>query len=83
MASGKPAIGCWEQGIEEIIEHGKNGILIPAGEEKSLLDSLSLLLDDAELRGRIGTAARGTILQRHTLTHQARQLSEIYRRCAS
>jgi len=82
MASGKPAIGCAGQGIEEIIEHQKSGILIPPGGHAALTKSLNALLDDAALRQKIGGSARATVLRSHTLTHQAQQLSELYRRCA-
>jgi teichuronic acid biosynthesis glycosyltransferase TuaC len=81
MASGKPAIGCRGQGIDELIEHGRNGLLISAESETELRDSLSMLLHNAELRHRIGTQARNTVVEHHTLTHQARQLAGIYREC--
>ena len=79
MASGKPAIGCRGQGIDELIEHGRNSLLISAGSEIELSDLLSMLLHNDELRHRIGTQARNTVLERHTLAHQARQLAGIYR----
>jgi glycosyltransferase involved in cell wall biosynthesis len=79
MSCGKPAIGCFGQGIEEIIDHGKNGLLIPPGDEVALSNMLALVLQDANLRRRLGTAARETILQRYTLEHQAQQLAEVYR----
>lgn len=82
MASGKPAIGCRGQGIEEIIEHGNNGLLISPGSETELSESLRMLLQNPDLRRRMGMSARSVILQRHTLDHQARQLMEIYRECA-
>jgi teichuronic acid biosynthesis glycosyltransferase TuaC len=79
MACGKPVIGCRGQGIDEVIEHSKNGWLIPADGLEQLAQGLSDLLSSTELRMRIGTAARQTILQKFTLLHQARQLEEIYR----
>jgi teichuronic acid biosynthesis glycosyltransferase TuaC len=81
MASGKPAIACRGQGIEEIIEHGNNGFLISPGSEAELSDCLNILLQDPNLRARMGMKARSAILQRHTLEHQAQQLTEIYREC--
>ena len=81
MASGKPAIACRGQGIEEIIEHGNNGFLISPGSETELSDCLNMLLHNPDLRARMGANARKLILQRHTLDHQARQLTEIYREC--
>ena len=81
MASGKPAIGCQGQGIEEIIEHGNNGFLISPDSESELGDCLRMLLQNHDLRSRVGANARSTVLQGHTLEHQARQLTEIYREC--
>jgi teichuronic acid biosynthesis glycosyltransferase TuaC len=79
MSCGKPAIGCRGQGIDEVIEHGKNGWLIPANGLDELVQGLSALLGSKELSTRIGTAARQTILEKFTLSHQARNLAEIYR----
>jgi glycosyltransferase involved in cell wall biosynthesis len=79
MASGKPAIGCLGQGIEEIIRHGKNGWLIPSNGREDLVNGLRLLLRDEALRRRIGNSARETILQSFTLEHQAQRLLTIYR----
>jgi glycosyltransferase involved in cell wall biosynthesis len=82
MASGKPAVGCREQGIDEIIADGKNGFLISPGNQTELAEYLRVLLLNEDFRCRIGTAARQTVLQRHTLDHQARSLAQVYRECA-
>lgn len=79
MASGKPAIGCLGQGIEEVIRHGENGWLIPSNGREDLVNGLRLLLRDEAQRRRIGTSARETILQSFTLEHQAQRLLTIYR----
>jgi len=83
MACGKPVIGCRGQGIDEVIEHGKNGWLIPADGLEELVQGLSALLGSSELRMRIGTAARQTILEKLTLSHQAQQLAGIYRQAVA
>ena len=82
MASGKPAIGCKGQGIDEIIESGKNGFLVAVESESELADALLQLLRDKQLRQALGMAARETVLTRYSITHQAAQLAEIYRKCA-
>ena len=81
MASGKAAIGCRGQGIEEIIEHGKSGFLITPGSEGELSEWLRVLLQNEDYRIRVGATARNTILQRYTLSRQARELMQIYREC--
>jgi glycosyltransferase involved in cell wall biosynthesis len=79
MSCGKPVIGCRGQGIHEVIEHGKNGWLIPVDGLEQLVQGLSVLLGSPEMCARIGTAARQTILEKLTLSHQAQQLDGIYR----
>ncbi|MFZ1931593.1 MAG: glycosyltransferase [Candidatus Sulfotelmatobacter sp.] len=82
MACGKPAIGCHGQGIEEIIRHGENGWLIPVDGLEDLVEGLKVLLGNADLRVRIGNAARLTILNNLTLSHQAGRLMRIYEEAA-
>ncbi len=79
MACGKPVIACRGQGIEEIIEHGDNGWLIPIDGLEELVQALQTLLGRPDLCARIGDAGRRTILSRLTLAHQAERLVQIYR----
>lgn len=83
MASGKVAVGCTGQGIEEIIQHGENGWLVPPNGKAELIDGLRQLLRDDALRRRIGEAARNMVLQSLTVQDQARRLLEIYRESAA
>ncbi|MGH9529073.1 MAG: glycosyltransferase family 4 protein, partial [Terriglobales bacterium] len=83
MASGKAAIGCRAQGIDEVIEHGANGWLVRSGSVEDLAHALSVLLQDSQLRKSLGEQARQTVLRRLTLAHQAEGLAGIYRRCAA
>jgi len=85
MACCKPVIACRGQGIDEIIQHEKNGWLIPdwtvpADALDQLTRGLSTLLQSSELRSRLGTSARQTILNGLTLSDQARRLIQIYRK---
>jgi len=82
MSSGKPAIGCRGQGIDEIIEHGRNGLLISPGNQAELAESLRVILLNEDFGCRIGRAARDTVLQGYTLQHQAQRLAQLYRECA-
>jgi glycosyltransferase involved in cell wall biosynthesis len=78
MACGKPVVACRGQGIEEIIEHGENGWLIPADGLDELAQGLSTLLRSPDLCSRLGASARETILNRLTLSDQAQRLAQIY-----
>jgi teichuronic acid biosynthesis glycosyltransferase TuaC len=79
MACGKPVIACRGQGIDEIIEHGINGWLIPIDGLEALVQGLATLLQAADLCSSMGTAARETILNGLTLSDQAQRLADIYR----
>jgi glycosyltransferase involved in cell wall biosynthesis len=79
MACGKPVIACHGQGIDEIVEHGKNGWLIPVEGLDELARGLSTLLRSPDLCSRLGASARQTVLNGLTLSDQARRLTQIYR----
>ncbi len=79
MACAKPVIGCLGQGIEEVIDHGRKGWLSPVDGLEPLVQGLSALLWSSELRASLGMAARQTILEKFTLSHQAQHLARIYR----
>jgi glycosyltransferase involved in cell wall biosynthesis len=58
MATGRPVIGSDIGGIPDLIENGKNGILIPPNDPDSLADSINILLDDRELMEKMGENGR-------------------------
>ena len=48
-----------ETGPRELIEHRRNGWLVPACDVHALAAALDVLMADADLRARLGTLARG------------------------
>lgn len=81
MAAGKPVIACAGQGIDEVIEQGVNGCLIGTDDLQGLTETLIRLLQQAEVRRKMGDAARRTILHGYTLGQQAARLLRLYREC--
>ena len=81
MSAGKPVIACRGQGIQEIIQHGVNGCLVNPDDLQGLIDTLSALLQDAQLRRKMGDAARQTIMQGYTQALQAARLLRLYTEC--
>jgi glycosyltransferase involved in cell wall biosynthesis len=79
MASGKVAFGCTGQGIEEVIQHGENGWLVPPNGLEELIEGLRVVLRNDLLRRQIGAAARDTVLRSFTLAQQAHRLLTVYR----
>ena len=58
MALGKPVVASAEGGPTEVITPGIDGLLSPYGDPDALAQSILQLLDDPELRSRVGSAAR-------------------------
>jgi glycosyltransferase involved in cell wall biosynthesis len=57
-AAGVPIVSSPVGGIPEIVEDGRNGLLVPAGDADALADALIRLLESRELRRRMGEAGR-------------------------
>jgi glycosyltransferase involved in cell wall biosynthesis len=58
MSCGKPVIGTRPGGHTDMIEDGKSGFLVPRGDVEALAAAMQELISDAELRQRLGAAAR-------------------------
>ena len=58
MASGMAVVSfdC-PSGPADMIEHGKNGLLVTAGHKVEFVKQLRRLMDDVELRERLGQEA--------------------------
>jgi glycosyltransferase involved in cell wall biosynthesis len=57
MAEGVPVVACPVGATSELISDGQNGLLVPVDEPRPLAAALSRLLDDSELRIRLGRNA--------------------------
>jgi starch synthase len=58
MAYGKPVVASRVGGLLDLVAHGETGLLVPPGDPRGLRGALERLLDDTELRHRLGTAGR-------------------------
>ncbi|PAD73869.1 glycosyl transferase family 1 [Paenibacillus campinasensis] len=81
MATGVPVIAAESGGIPEIVEHGVNGFLVPGENLPSgLADYINRLLDDEDLRQRIGMAAHESVRQRFRWDHTAERWVSLMQR---
>ena len=58
MASGLPVVSTRTGAIPEYLESGVHGLLVDPGDAKGLAEALRRLILDADLRARLGAAAR-------------------------
>jgi glycosyltransferase involved in cell wall biosynthesis len=68
--------------VPEVVDHARNGLLVPAGEVDALASALTRLLDDEGLRLRLGETARRDHAERYEINTYAMRLLSIWRRVA-
>jgi glycosyltransferase involved in cell wall biosynthesis len=77
MATGIPCVATWVNGIPELVRNGIDGLLVAPGDAAGLAAAIGRLLDDPELRARMGRAAREQIAAAYDLEKNNRRLAEI------
>ncbi|HLG86123.1 MAG TPA: glycosyltransferase family 4 protein [Alphaproteobacteria bacterium] len=60
-ACGRPLVATDVPGCREIVKDGETGLLAPPGNVEALADAIERLVRDADLRQRLGAAARARI----------------------
>ncbi len=79
MAAGLPVVATDIEGHRSAIAHGRGGYLVPPGDAAALARRLRALLDDAELRARMGAFNRDRARRRYDAEIIAARLEHIYR----
>jgi glycosyltransferase involved in cell wall biosynthesis len=62
MASGCAIIATDVAGIPEVVQDGKNGVLVPEKDEQALSNAICYLLSNPQIGYRLGVAARETVV---------------------
>ncbi len=83
MASGTPVVSTSVSGIPELIESGKDGLLVPPNNPPRLADALNELLNAPELREKLTRAARAKIEERFSIDRSAKRLQTLFQRGVS
>lgn len=78
MACGMPVIGTDVKGINEVIEHDKNGILCKI-DSNSIREAIISLMEDEELKKKLGKNARNTIIEHYSLDDLAAEELKLMR----
>jgi glycosyltransferase involved in cell wall biosynthesis len=78
-ACAVPTIGADVPGTRDAIEDGTTGFLVPPRDQRRLQDRLCQLLDDEELRVKMGRAARERVLAKFDVDRITARHLEVYR----
>ncbi len=78
MRAGLPVIASDVGGIREAVIHGVTGLLVEEQSVTELAHAVQLLVQDAGLRARLGTAARQSFLKRFQFLPMAERTQKLY-----
>jgi glycosyltransferase involved in cell wall biosynthesis len=78
MACGVPVVGVHVGGIPDMVRNDVNGLTVPVGDAEYLSKSISLILNNANLRAEMGSASRRIATDEYSLDLQARRYAELY-----
>lgn len=83
MAHGVPAVATeCETGPADIVRHDVDGLLVPEGDQAALADSLARLMDDEQLRSRLGGRAI-EVRERFSLENVATEWEKVFEEVSS
>jgi glycosyltransferase involved in cell wall biosynthesis len=80
MAAGRPVVASAVGGLNEVVEDGATGVLVPPGSPARLGAALDGLLGDPSLRDALGLAGRRRLEERFTAERMVGAVADLYGR---
>lgn len=77
MAAGLPVVATRIPGMEELVENGVSGYLVPPNSAEEIARAIAALAADPETRARFGHASRRRILEDFDRSKNVRRLAEL------
>jgi glycosyltransferase involved in cell wall biosynthesis len=78
MLSGLPVVATRVSAIPEIVVDGETGMLAPPGDTVAVANALARLLDDADLRRRLGESGLNRAHDEFSVQHMVEQTIRVY-----
>jgi glycosyltransferase involved in cell wall biosynthesis len=82
MGSALPIVTTATCGMKDVIEHDRTGLLIPIRSPSAIVSAVARLVDDSDLRARLGKAAQAQVLEKYSWTAAAGPVRAVYE-CAA
>jgi glycosyltransferase involved in cell wall biosynthesis len=67
MATGLPVIASGVDGVQELIQHGANGYLVPPGDATAIAERIRDVIENPDLARRLGQEAHRDVLMRFSM----------------
>lgn len=80
MACGVPVVSTYVGGINELVEPGVTGLLVPAADATALAAAIARLLRSPDLRAKLARGGRERVEKQYHLNTQILQLSSLFER---
>jgi glycosyltransferase involved in cell wall biosynthesis len=77
-AAAVPVVGFAAGGLVEAVVHGETGILVPPEDVDGLRNAIETLMDDVQLRRRLGRAGRERMQKEFSIATMARKHVDLY-----
>jgi glycosyltransferase involved in cell wall biosynthesis len=77
LLAGRPVVASDVQGLPEIIDSGRTGLLVPPGDATALASAVAKLLDDPGLAARLADAGRREAADRFSLATYRRAIRDV------
>jgi glycosyltransferase involved in cell wall biosynthesis len=78
MSCGKAVVGSDISGINDIITHMENGLLVPPRDPEAIANAILTLLADKKLRTRLGQNARQRMVNRYSWNLISDKIEKVY-----
>jgi glycosyltransferase involved in cell wall biosynthesis len=83
MAAGRPLVASRVGGLPDLVRDGENGLLVDEKDAEGLAAAIARLVDDAQLRSRLGATAQAEARTQRSWRAVGSRLVEIYERVAT
>ena len=80
MSSGLPIVTTATCGMADVIDDGRNGLLVPIRSPHAIAAAVERLLADSSLRAGLGRVAHAQAVENYTWAKVAEPVHEVYRR---
>lgn len=77
MSCGRPVVASANPGMDDYIQHGVTGLLVPPGDVEALSKAVNSLLDDPDYAHGMGVAAAAQVRNQFTSDHMASRLADL------